>query len=299
MEKRPWCFDLDALQSFVTGIELGSFARAADRLGRSTSAVSAQLKKLEQQCGVPLVERAGRHLVPSRQGEVLLGYARRLLALNSEAAMAVGGSALSGPLRMGLQEDFGERLLPAVLGAFSRAHPEVQMSARIGRNAELLQGILQDDLDLALCWQSPQPTPFMAHLGELPLHWIGANAEESRRFSGSEPVPLVVFESPCLMRRYATDALDRAGIPWRIALESRSLQGIWAALAAGLGVTVRTGAGLPATLCRLAAPSLPALPSVGVTLHQNRATLSPAAESLKARLCHELTLALAAVHPGP
>ena len=135
MNKRPWCFDLDALQSFVTALSW-----AADRLGRSTSAVSAQLKKLEQQCGVALV---------------------------------VCGGALSGPLRVGMQEDFGERLLPAVLWAFSRAHPEVQLTARIGRNAELLHGITAGELDLALCWQWQTATPWMAPLGSVPLCWIG------------------------------------------------------------------------------------------------------------------------------
>ncbi|MDV5139870.1 LysR substrate-binding domain-containing protein [Chimaeribacter arupi] len=291
MSKRPWCFDLDALQSFVTGIELGSFAQAADRLGRSTSAVSAQLKKLEQQCGVALVEKSGRHLVPSRQGEVLLGYARRLLALNSEAALAVCGETLSGPLRVGMQEDFGERLLPAVLGAFSRAHPEVQLTARIGRNAELLRGITAGELDLALCWQWQQSTPWMASLGSVPLCWIGAQPGDVMRFHETHtPLPLVMFEAPCLMRQRATEALDRAGIPWRIALESRSLQGIWAAVSAGLGVTVRADAGLPENLHRLDAATLPALGDAGITLHQGSAGLTDAALSLKKQICHELAL---------
>ncbi|PLR39518.1 hypothetical protein CYR55_06445 [Chimaeribacter californicus] len=293
MNKRPRCFDLDALQSFVTGIELGSFAQAAERLGRSTSAVSAQLKKLEQQCGVALVEKSGRHLVPSRSGEVLLGYARRLLALNGEAALAVGGGALSGPLRVGMQEDFGERLLPAVLGAFSRAHPEVQLTARIGRNAELLHGIAAGELDLALCWQWQQSTPWMASLGAVPLRWIGAQPEDAARFRDtSTPLPLVMFEAPCLMRSRATEALDRAGIPWRIALESRSLQGIWAAVSAGLGVTVRADAGLPENLYRLEAAALPALGVAGITLHQGNAVLTDAALSLKSQLCRELALRL-------
>src|SRR4051794_12027213 len=97
--------DMDALRSFATGVELGSFARAADRLGRSTSAISAQLKKLEEQAGIPLVRKAGRGLTPTDGGEALLSYARRLLELNDEAVGAVRGVELEGWIRLGLQVD--------------------------------------------------------------------------------------------------------------------------------------------------------------------------------------------------
>ncbi|HEX7689838.1 MAG TPA: LysR family transcriptional regulator, partial [Burkholderiaceae bacterium] len=116
-------FDLDVLRTLVTGIELGSFAKAADRLGRSTSAVSAQLKKLEEAAGAPVLRKAGRGMVLTPTGEVLFGYARRLLALDDEAAHAVRGAELHGAVRLGLQEDFGEGLLTGVLAGFARAHP--------------------------------------------------------------------------------------------------------------------------------------------------------------------------------
>ncbi|CAI0901413.1 HTH-type transcriptional activator AllS [Serratia quinivorans] len=95
-------FDLDDLRSYVTGIELGSFAKAAERLGRSTSAVSAHLKKLEQQVGSPILRKSGRGMVMTEAGETLLGYARRLLELNDEAAVAVRGLDLHGTVRLGL-----------------------------------------------------------------------------------------------------------------------------------------------------------------------------------------------------
>jgi DNA-binding transcriptional LysR family regulator len=115
--------DMDALRSFVAGIEAGSFAQAADLLGRSTSAVSAQLKKLEEQTGAELVRRSGRGLALTDGGEVMLSYARRLLSINDEALSAVQGPELAGWVRLGIQEDFGESLLPQVLGRFARAHP--------------------------------------------------------------------------------------------------------------------------------------------------------------------------------
>ena len=133
-------FDLDVLRTFVTGIELGSFARAADRLGRSTSAVSAQLKKLEEQAGTPVLRREGRGMALTESGETLLGYARRLLELNDEAASALRGATLEGRVRLGMQEDFGETLLPALLGRFARAHPKVRIEVRTARNQELLRG---------------------------------------------------------------------------------------------------------------------------------------------------------------
>jgi len=124
-------FDLDVMRTFVTGIELGNFAKAADRLGRSTSAVSAQLKKLEEQVGSPILRKSGRGMLPTAAGETLLAYGRRLLELNDEAAAAVRGVDLEGWIRLGIPEDFGERILTDVLGRFARAHPRVRIEARI------------------------------------------------------------------------------------------------------------------------------------------------------------------------
>ncbi|WP_279027706.1 LysR substrate-binding domain-containing protein, partial [Gibbsiella quercinecans] len=273
-------FDLDDLRSYVTGIELGSFAKAADRLGRSTSAVSAHLKKLEQQVGVPILRKSGRGMVMTEAGETLLGYARRLLELNDEAITAVRGLDLQGPVRLGLQEDFGETFLPAVLGRFARAHPQVRIEARIARNGELLDSLLKGQLDLALAWDGGQASPYQHHLGQRALRWIaGQQVDIAQWLAAGEPLPLVVFDAPCLMRSAATDALDRAGIPWRIAFTSRSLSGVWAAVSAGLGITLRTGAGVPASLVCLPPGVLPPLGDIGVVLH--RADEKPAGAILR------------------
>jgi DNA-binding transcriptional LysR family regulator len=262
-------FDLDVMRSFVVGTELGSFAKAAERLGRSTSAVSAQLKKLEEQVGAPVLRKSGRGLVLTPTGEVLLAYARRLLELNDEAATAVRGVDLEGWVRIGLQEDFGENLLTQILGDFARAHPRVRVEARVTRNAELLDLVGSGRLDLALAWDSGVGTPHSAMLGKLPMSWIGPGLDKMPRLNEGEAVPLVVFDAPCMMRSAATTALDRAGIPWRIAFTSTSLSGIWAAVGAGLGVTVRTRAGLPESLRELS--GLPVLPEIGLILHRAEA----------------------------
>lgn len=266
--------DLDVLRTFVVGVELGSFAQAADRLGRSTSAVSAQLKKLEMQAGAPLLRKAGRGMLPTEAGERLLAYARRLLVLNDEAVDALRGMELAGTVRLGLQEDFGERLLPEVLGRFARAHPRVHIEARIARNVVLLEQLAAGRLDLALAWDARGDVPYAEPVGELDMRWIAPSGGlAALAWQPAEPLPLVMFEAPCLMRSAATAALDKAGIPWRLAFSSPSLGGVWAAVSAGLGVTVRTASGVPTGLTLV--DELPKLPAIRLALL--RAEAEPAA----------------------
>lgn len=268
---RHLTFDPYVLRSFVLGIELGSFAKAADRLGRSTSAISAQIKKLEDQMDSPILRRSGRGMVLTPTGEILFGYAKRLLELNDEAATAVRGADLDGCVRLGLQEDFGEQLLTEVLGNFARAHPHIRIEARVSRNVELLDLVASDQLDLALAWDSGSDTPHSQFVAELDMCWIGRG--DGTYPANSAPLPLVTFESPCLMRSAATNALDHAGVPWRVSFTSPSLSSIWAAVGAGLGVTVRTQAGLPSHLVVL--DGMPELPKIGLILHQAASRPAP------------------------
>lgn len=278
--------DLDVLRSFVAGLELGSFSRAADRLGRSTSAVSAQLKKLEDQVGTPVLRKSGRGLVLTPAGEIVLSYSRRMLELNDAAVLAVRGAQLIGCVRIGFQEDFGEGVLTEVLGIFARTHPEVTVDTRIARNVELESLLVQARLDLALTWQSNTASLHREIFGPLAMCWIGDVAlVEACRESG-KPVPLVVFDAPCVMRNSAIEALDRAGIAWRIVFTSSSLSGIWAAARAGLGITVRTAAGKPADLPIL--DTLPALPDIGLCLNfasnESNPVLTQLADIVRERL---------------
>ncbi|MBB4275932.1 LysR substrate-binding domain-containing protein [Rhizobium mongolense] len=280
---RRMVFDLDVLRTFATGMELGNFAKAADRLGRSTSAVSAQLKKLEEQAGTPIFRKAGRGLALTEAGETMLAYARRLLELNDEAAVAVQSVELEGWVRLGLQEDFGENLLPDVLGRFARAHPKVRIEARVVRNAELLERVTTGKLDLALAWSDATLTAHCEKIGEVPMRWIGpAAGEPGWNAASGEPLPLASLEAPCLLRTAATNALDRANIAWRLAFVSPSLGGLWAATAAGLGLTIRTPIGLPAKVRPLkpAELGLPELPSLGLVLHRAEADPDPATARL-------------------
>ncbi|MYM23566.1 LysR family transcriptional regulator [Duganella sp. FT135W] len=287
-------FDLDVLRTFVTGVDMGSFAKAADRLGRSTSAVSAQLKKLEEQLGMPVLRKEGRGMTPTPAGESLLAYARRLLDLNDEAASAVRGAELAGSVRLGIQQDFGEQMLTEVLGRYTRVHPQVRIEARVARNTELMALLDGGKLDLALAWDNGTAAPLAVEVGRLPMRWIGP-ADTTRLaldLNAREPLPLVMMDAPCIMRTAATRALDQAGIAWRIAFTSPGLSGVWAAAAAGLGLTVRTDMGLPPSLRVLDvhdAAGLPPLPDVGLRLHRAEAELNPPAQRLHDIVLQALT----------
>jgi DNA-binding transcriptional LysR family regulator len=269
--------DMDALRSFVTGMEAGSFARAAERLGRSTSAVSAQLKKLEEQAGVPLLRKSGRGLVLTDGGETLLSYATRLLELNDEAVSALRAAELEGWIRLGLQEDFGETILPQVLGRFARAHPKVKIEGRIARNNEMREKLAAGQLDLALAWDDGTAAAQGERIASLPLRWLAA-ADSEPLWRQGEPLPLASLEAPCLFRNLACASLDRQNIAWRIAFVSPSLGGLWAAIAAGLGIGLRTPAGRPASVRMLEDNALPALPSIGLTLYRAQKDIGPTAE---------------------
>jgi len=284
-------FDLDVLRSFVTGVEMGSFARAADRLGKSTSAMSGQLRKLEEQLGTPVLRKSGRGLTPTAAGESLLAYARRLLELNDEAAAAVRGVELAGSIRLGMQEDFGEHVLTDVLGRFTRAHPRLRIEARVARNAQLMEAFAAGQLDLALAWDTGAPVHARstAVLAPLPMRWIGAAGVDEAAAAAGEPLPLVMMDAPCVMRSAAIAALDKAGMPWRAAFTSASLGGVWAAVAAGLGVTVRTAIGVPAHLRILDDATLPSLPAVGLSLHCAALEPAPVTQRLHDIVLHTLT----------
>jgi DNA-binding transcriptional LysR family regulator len=163
-----------------------------------------------------------------------------------------------------------------VLGRFMRSHPDLQIEAVIARNSELVAQLQAGKIDLALAWHTGLDLPYADLLGEYPMRWVGAAAHDPV----VEPVRLVVLQAPCLMRKAATDALDRAGIPWRVVYASRGPGGVGAAVGRGLGVTVRTSLGLPGDVRVL--DGLPALPGIPLALYSGAATPTPACERMRA-----------------
>lgn len=229
--ERP-LLDPHLLQSFVAIVETGSFTRAGERMHLTQSTISQQMRRLEQQLGCPLLDRSGRQVVTTAQGETLLGLARRILGLLAQAGDRVGEASL--PLRLGVPEDFAAGAMTAVLAAFARQYPEVRLEVQSDLSHALWQAFEAGELDLALIKQGRGQGEPIARWRE-PLAWV-----DSRDWPAGErdPVPLVVFPSEGLYRRQITDALDARGIPWRIAYVSASLASLQGAVSAGIGVSL-------------------------------------------------------------
>ncbi|RXV68623.1 LysR family transcriptional regulator [Burkholderia stabilis] len=280
--------DMDALRTLIAADRLGSLNRAADRIGRSQSAVSQQMRKLETQIGQPLFRRQGRGLVPTDAGELMLSYARRILELNDEAVSAIRGSAIEGAVRFGLPGDFAESWLPVALGQFKRSHPGVRVDIVVDGNGALLEQLDGGELDLVLAIGRGHRAD-AERLVTLPMAWIAPSGFDVRQRAGA-PLDLALYKAPCLFRKAGTDALDKAGIPWRVAYTTGSLQSLWAGVAGGLGITPRMMVGVPPTLRRLGErDGLPPLPSVEVCLHGAGGNAPSALASLKRVVIDNLT----------
>ncbi|MDQ9171160.1 LysR substrate-binding domain-containing protein [Oxalobacteraceae bacterium R-40] len=271
--------ELDLLKTLVAGIDAGSFARAADKIGRSQSAVSLQMKKLEEQLDVEIFAKQGRSLSLTPAGKILYDYALQMLELHDEAVAAIKGTALHGHVRFGMSADFENSWVPLALARFSRAHAGVTMDIHIERNSRLAEKIAQGELDIALFFSRKM----QAHsdpIAHLDMIWIG-QAEFSR--TPEEALPLLLLEQPCIFHQAAVSALDESGIKWRIAVTSPTQGGLWAAAAAGIGITVRTAISKPSNLANLGKKlGLPSLPEIGLYLAQAPDSQNEVAARLKA-----------------
>jgi DNA-binding transcriptional LysR family regulator len=271
---------IDALRTLLATQQLGSLNRAAERIGRSQSAVSQQMRKLEEQIGQPLFRRQGRGLVLTESGDLILSYARRILDLNDEAVRAVRGASVAGAVRFGLPGDFAETWLPAALGQFKKTHPAVRVEIAVERNGILLERLDRGELDLVLV-MGYQNRPDAEPVATLQMSWIGPIGIDVST-SPDTPLDLALYNSPCFFRRAGMEALDKANISWRLAYTTASLQSLWAGVAAGLGITLRTAAGVPPSLRRLDGKhGLPPLPTVELCLHTAQLDVPPALAQLK------------------
>lgn len=283
-------FDIDALRTMVEGIDLGSFTIAASKLGRSQSAISMQLKKLEDRSGVQLFTRKGRGLVPTEAGEILLAFARKIVALNDEAAVALGIIGSEASVKLGLPQDFFDIILPDTINAFEAHYESVHVDVRAGRNYMLADDVQAGRVDAAIAFFPDGSNGHGDLIATLPLHWICSD-DLSSCFDGDR-LPLVLFDHPCLFRSAALAALEKSDFNWRVALTTPSLPGIWAAVRAGQGISLRTLHGLPEGV--RVAPSnlgLPTPPSIEVRLLTNTSSSSASqtlADTLRTVACAHL-----------
>ena len=227
--------DLELLRSFVSVVEAGGFTRAGERVHRTQSTVSQQIKRLEDDVGQPLLNRTGKDVTPTEAGERLLSYARRLLALAEEARDVLARPDSEGAIRLGIPEDFAAYRLTELLATFSRSRPGQQHNEHADQSTNQRRDHDRGELDLALLKRGAGEKGAIAVWPER-VHWVTSKTPPVHATEGS--VPLIGFPAGCLYRSRAIHALESAGRSWHMAYTSSGLAGIQAAVAAGLGLSI-------------------------------------------------------------
>jgi DNA-binding transcriptional LysR family regulator len=226
--------DLDQLHTFVAIADSGSFTRAAEEVHRTQSAVSMQMRKLEDRVGKPLFEKDGRSNRLTEDGSRLLGYARRMIRLNRETLAAFDDRSLEGQIRIGTPDDYADRFLPEIMGRFARSNPRVELSVVCEPTANLAELIRRGQLDIALVTECDEVRPVEIVRRE-PLLWV---TSASHAVHQESVVPLAVGRPSCQWRRAATEQLSAQGRDYRILFTSWSAQVVIAAVLGGLAVSV-------------------------------------------------------------
>lgn len=278
----------DLLAAFVTVAERRSFTRAAAALHRTQSAVSMQVRRLEDRLGVALFRRTTAQVEMTPAGEDLLDYARRLLSLGEEALARVQQSKVEGRVRLGVMEDYGATLVPPLLARFARAFPRIQVEMEIGLTASMPDR-LGSDFDLVVAMHPKGANGGKLLRYEQPIWAFGAGTT----IPPEEPLALALAPSGCLFRSWAIEALDAAKRAWRIAFVSQSHAAVASVVGQGLAVTVVKAGICPPGLRQLTVrEGWPALPLAEVRLHR-AARLGPAAQHLGDHLADSLGTATA------
>lgn len=272
----PAGLDPELLRSFVLIAEGQSVTRAAERVGRTQSAVSMQMRRLEEVLGEPLLRRGARGLEPTYKGTWLLERARTLLALNEEIITTFRAPPITGQVRLGSPDDYALQWLPGILARFGEAYPGIEVDVLCMSSEELVLRLAHGHLDMALL------TEGHGRLGEEvwrgPLRWVGPQGSVLHK---RDPLPLAAAHPGCTWRRAALEALGREGRRVRVTYNSTTQSGCFAVALAGLALTISTPTHLPAGLVWLGeAEGLPALAEMGILLATGEVPLSPGGEAL-------------------
>ena len=271
--------DTSLLRTFVVLAETGSFSRTGGRIGRSQSAVSGQIRKLEEMFGRQLLDRDTRNVRLTAEGERLLVHARAMVAQADAMLARFRAPEIAGEVRFGSPEDFASAYLPDILGVFAAAHPGVEMHVTCQLTLPLVEEFTAGAQDLIIVKQDPtKPYAGAKALWREQLVWVAAPAL-ARPFAqrGARPLPLCLSPAPCVYRSRATGALDAAGVAWTGVFTSPSFAGCSAAVRAGLGYAVMPRAMVPPGLVVL--EGWPLLAEAEIAL-LGAARLSAAAQAL-------------------
>lgn len=259
--------NLQHLASFVTLEQTMSFTLAAERLGIGQSTVSQHIQRLEASLGQRLIARDTHRVRLTPEGEALLGYARSMLDINNKVAALFGESKLRGRLRLGVSEDFVASRLTVILEEFTRAYPLVDLELTVSLSGVLYQ--MQDNGELDVVLAKRRLGDQLGHfLYREPLIWLAKDPETV--LARKEALPLIAFPPPSITRKAAQEALDRAGVPWRITCTCGSLSGLTAAARAGMGVLVQPRSMAPSGLRELPNGALPSLEDVEFVLQPRK-----------------------------
>lgn len=274
----PEPLDLSLLRSFVAVIESGSVLNAAARVGRSQSAVSMQIARLEAEVGRPLFHRDGRTLRANPAGEELLLHARRLLRLSDEALASLRRPEEAGLVRLGVPEDYAAYLLLPLLARFAQEFPLAEIELTCEPSSALLRRLESGRIDLALVTRYPGQN--FAVLRRERFVWAATAEHEAWT---RDPLPVALFEAGDIARRYAVEALQAADRPYRVVCSSRSLAGLIAVAQAGLAVVGLTESSVPPDLVRVGeGEGLPPVPMFDLSL-----LLAPAEQGRMVRQLHD------------
>lgn len=281
---RSHTVDIDLLRVFDTLLRAGSFTAAARQLSRTQSAVSMQIRRLEEQLGTPLVARGTRPLVPTAEGLQLLPLARQMLGLNEQMFRHVDPGAVSGHIRIGSIEHYATRVLPTLIAEFCRQHPRIDVEIQNGVSSQMRAELgMRYDMVIGL---SQAGSPEGVRLQRSRVVWASAPTGSAHL---ARPLPLAVNSEGALFRQWATNALDRAGIPWRVVYTNASVIGLESAVRAGIAVAVFREDTISKRLRILGAKDgMPALPGAEVWLAVAPFPVRPAVELLEAFLIHKL-----------
>lgn len=276
--------DIGLLRAFTAVVETGSVTEAAGTLSLTQAAVSQQIKRLEELFGKPMFARTQRKLVLSAEGERLLPFAQRLLALNDETWRAMVAPAFDGEVRLGVPYDLVARFLPKVLRRFDKRFPNVRVSLVTSTSRLLLDALNRGELDLTLTTEAARPARSESLLVDR-LVWVGAAGGNAYL---REPLPVSLGAETCAFRPYALAALAKWNRPWRPVSESNSLEPMIATLEADLAVAPMLSCAAPRSLEILSdAAGLPRLPACHVNLYLPRNTQNDMASELGAVLREE------------
>ena len=269
--------DLDQLRTFLAIADAGSFTSAATHVHRTQSAVSMQMRKLEERVGKSLFERDGRNVRLTEAGEHMVHYARRLMRLNDETVAAFNDTELTGSVYLGTPDDYAERFLPEILARFARSNPRVEVNVVCEESEVLFKSVKANKLDLAIvthCADTESATIFRRE----PLFWVASRQHDAEV---CDPLPLSLSQPSCEWRRLAVNKLDEIGRAYRIVYSSRNSTAIMAAVLAGLAITTVPESGLrPGIKILGEAEGFPSLPMCDIGLVRNWQRVSPATDAL-------------------